>query len=145
MSTIRKCTLKDVPQIAVLSRLWSDEAVTFAYPAASEDKIAQRLGDYFWIAEKDGLVIGYTHGAVQTSHYPVFPLNAPLLEIYEVYVHPDYRADGIGHQLVDSIIGEAESNGVMHALVGSSNLDWSRIVGFYERLGFKMWYVQMYR
>ncbi|TNJ62048.1 hypothetical protein FE784_32515 [Paenibacillus hemerocallicola] len=47
--------------------------------------------------------------------------------------------------MVDRIIAEAESNGVTHALVGSSNLEWQRIVGFYKRHGFKMWYVQMYR
>lgn len=145
MVTIRKCTLGDVPQIAQLSQLWAEEAVTFAYPASNTEKIAQRLGDYFWIAEKHGRVIGYTHGVIQTSQYPVFPMSALFLEIYEVYVHPDYRADGVGHQLVDSIIAEAELNGVVHALVGSSNLDWKRIVGFYERHDFKMWYVQMYR
>lgn len=145
MVTIRKCTRFDVPQVAALSQQWSDEAVTFAYPASQEDKIAQRIGDYFWVAEENGLVIGYTHGAVQTSQYPVFPLDAPFVEIYEVYVHPDFRGDGVGHQLVDHIIGEAESNGVSHALVGSSNVDWRSIVGFYERHGFKMWYVQMYR
>lgn len=145
MVVIRKCTIEDVPLVAELSKLWAEESVTFAYPASNSEKIAKRLGDYFWIAEKHGRVIGYTHGAIQTSQYPVFPLNAQFLEIYEVYVHPDYRADGVGHQLVDRIIAEAESKGVEHVLVGSLNLDWQRIVGFYERHGFKMWYVQMYR
>ncbi|WP_274365883.1 GNAT family N-acetyltransferase [Paenibacillus thermotolerans] len=145
MVTIRKCTLEDVSQIAELSKLWAEEAVTFAYPASNIEKISKRLGDYFWIAEKQGRVIGYTHGAIQSSQYPIFPLNALFLEINEVYVHPDFRDDGVGHKLVDRIIIEAESNGVAHALVGSSNLDWQRIVGFYERHGFKMWYVQMYR
>ncbi|MEK4009344.1 GNAT family N-acetyltransferase [Paenibacillus sp. FSL H3-0333] len=145
MVTIRKCTMEDVPQVAELSEMWAKEAVTFAYPASNTDKIAQRIGDYFWIAEKHGRVIGYTHGAIQTSQYSVFPINALFLEIYEVYVHPEYRADGAGHHLVDKIISEAELHGVAHALVGSSNLDWKRSVGFYERHGFKMWYVQMYR
>lgn len=145
MVTLRKCTMNDVPQIVELSRLWADEAVTFAYPASNVEKISKRLGDYFWVAEQKGRIIGYTHGVIQTSQYPIFPLNSQFLEIYEVYVHPDYRADGVGHQLVDRIIAEAESNGVTHAIVGSSNLDWQRIVGFYERHGFKIWYVQMYR
>jgi hypothetical protein len=47
METIRKCTLDDVTQIAELSRLWADEAVTFAYPASNAEKISKRLGDYF--------------------------------------------------------------------------------------------------
>lgn len=145
METIRKCTLDDVPQIAELSRLWADEAVTFAYPASNAEKISKRLGDYFWVAERKGRIVGYTHGVIQTSQYPIFPLNSRFLEIYEVYVHPDYRGDRIGSQLVDRMIAEAESNGITHALVGSSNLDWQRTAGFYERHGFKMWYVQMYR
>jgi len=143
--TLRRCTYEDVPKIVELSRQWSEEKVTFAYPAATEEKIINRLGDYFWVAEIDGLVIGYTHGVIQTLQYPVFPLHSEFLEIYEVYVHPDYREAGVGHKLVDSIFAEAESNGIVHALVGSSNLDWQRTVGFYERHGFKMWYVQMYR
>ncbi|WP_212983855.1 GNAT family N-acetyltransferase [Paenibacillus cineris] len=145
MVMIRKCTMYDVPQIAELSRLWAEEAVTFAYPASNVEKISNQLGDYFWVAEQKNRIIGYTHGVIQTSQYPIFPLNSQFLEIHEVYVHPDYRADGIGHQLVDRITDEAEAKGVTHALVGSSNLDWQRIVGFYERHGFKMWYVQMYR
>ncbi|WP_445324070.1 GNAT family N-acetyltransferase [Paenibacillus sp. FSL M7-1455] len=94
---------------------------------------------------RKGRIVGYTHGVIQTSQYPIFPLNSRFLEIYEVYVHPDYRGDRIGSQLVDRMIAEAESNGITHAFVGSSNLDWQRTVGFYERHGFKMWYVQMYR
>lgn len=99
----------------------------------------------FWVAEAHGAVIGYTYGAVQISQYTVFPLHAPFLEIYEVYVHPEYREQGVGHRLVDRIIAEAESNGVTHALVGSANFDWQRMIGFCEKHGFKMWYVQMYR
>lgn len=145
MVTIRKCTVEDVPHIAELSQLWADEGVTFAYPASNNERLTQRLGDYFWIAEKHGKVIGYTNGAVQKSQNPVFGMNSLYLEIYEVYVHPDYRADGVGHQLVNTMLDEAKLNGVVRALVGSSNLDWKRIVEFYEQHDFKMWFVQMYR
>ena len=163
MTIFRKCTDRDLPQIARLSRGWSEEGVTFAYPAASVEHLAKHLGDYFWVAVDEGnsgesaaecgeatdgecgsKVIGYTYGAIKTSPYPVFP-GEQYLEIYEVFVHPDWRSGGVGQGLVERIVAEVESHGVRHALVGSSNLDWQRTVQFYEKLGFKMWYVQMYR
>ena len=171
MTFFRKCTESDLPQIARLSREWAEEGVTFAYPAAGEEKLAKYLGDYFWVAmseesgggngeesgkesekgpgkgsgNESGKVIGYTYGAVKTSQYVVFPPGEQYLEIYEVYVHPEYRSGGAGSGLVERIVAEAESHGIRHALVASSNLDWRRTAEFYGRLGFKMWYVQMYR
>jgi GNAT superfamily N-acetyltransferase len=144
---IRKASVQDVPRIAALSRRWAEEEVTFAYPAASEEQIARRLGDYCWVAERGGggELAGYTIGAVRTSQYPVFPMDAPFLEIQEAYVHPDERGAGIGQRLIDSLLEEARSRGITHSMVGSSNLDWRRIAGFYEKKGFKMWYVQMYQ
>ena len=150
---IRKAVAHDVPRIAALSRLWAEEQVTFAYPAANEERIAERLGDYCWVAERGdggngvngGEVVGYAIGAVLTSQYPIFPMNVPFLEFQEVYVHPDERGAGIGQRLVDTLLEEARSRGITHSMVGSSNLDWRSIAGFYKKHGFKMWYVQMYQ
>ena len=145
MVTIRRAEAQEAPIVAALSRLWSEEEVTFAYPASCEEQIVPLLGDFFWVAEREGTVVGYTFGSVRTSQYPVFPLNAPFLEIYEVYVHPEERGAGIGRRLIERIVEEAKTQGVRHALVGSSNMDGRGIAQFYERHGFKMWYVQMYR
>ncbi len=134
-----------MPRIAALSRRWAEEEVTFAYPASNEDQIEKRLGDYGWVAERNGEVAGYIIGAVRTSHYPVFPMEVSFLEIQELYVHPNERGSGIGQRLVEKLLEEARSKGVTHSMVGSSNLDWRSIANFYEKQGFKMWYVQMYQ
>ena len=104
-----------------------------------------RLGDYCWVAEHDDEVAGYIIGAVRTSQYPIFPMDTHYLEIQELYVHPNERSSGIGQRLVEKLLEEARSKGVTHSMVGSSNLDWRSIADFYEKQGFKMWYVQMYQ
>jgi ribosomal protein S18 acetylase RimI-like enzyme len=67
------------------------------------------------------------------------------VEIDEIYVHPHYRTDGIGHKLVDQLLDEASARGITRSMVYSASKEWETIVGFYEKHGFKMWFVEMYR
>jgi GNAT superfamily N-acetyltransferase len=62
-----------------------------------------------------------------------------------VYVHPDQRNTGIGHKLIEYILGEAESKGISKSVVYSATKQWQKKIGFYEKHGFKIWFVQMYR
>lgn len=75
----------------------------------------------------------------------VIPAGERYLEVDEVYVHPDHRSSGIGRRMLEALLQDAEGQGVSRALVYSATKDWSRMVDFYGRLGFKMWSVQLFR
>ncbi|WP_369125268.1 GNAT family N-acetyltransferase [Alicyclobacillus fastidiosus] len=104
-----------------------------------------KLDGYFFVADKDGQIVGYIFATTHVSEGTAVPQGKKFLEIDEVYVHPDYRTDGIGHKLVDHLLAEARSHGITRSVVYSASKQWDKIVGFYEKHGFKMWFVQMYK
>ena len=73
------------------------------------------------------------------------PLGERYFRLDELYVHPDHRERGVGGLLVDRLLAEAQAEGVDRARVYSAAQDWQRIIAFYQRHGFKMWYVELYR
>lgn len=75
----------------------------------------------------------------------VIPQGKRYIEIDEVYVHPEYRSAGVGHQLVDRLLTEAESEGIRRSVVYSASKQLEKIVGFYRKHGFQMWFVKMFR
>jgi GNAT superfamily N-acetyltransferase len=85
----------------------------------------------------DDEVVGYVFGEVRKGKAgPAIPLEEPYLEIFEVYVHPDYRSQGLGKKLIFEMVKKAESNQVHR---------WRETAAFYEALGFNMWYIQMFK
>ncbi|MGO4346973.1 GNAT family N-acetyltransferase [Paenibacillus sp. MCAF9] len=109
-------------------------------------KIRTRLNEYFLIAEIDHKIIGYCFGDVREGNaQPVIKHDEKYLEIFEVYVDPDFRSLGIGRKLVEHLIFKSNSNKVSRILVGSSNRKWEETIRFYKDQGFQMWYFQMYK
>lgn len=146
MYELRLCKLDDLSFILRLSRAWAEERITKGYENVNwtEDKLASKLGNYFWVAELDGVIAGYALGAIKSSgESSVKNLGERYLEIYEVYIDQDHRSSGRGSALVRSLIEKAESEGVTRVTVGSSNTNWRETAAFYEKLGFGMWYFQM--
>ncbi|WNQ13370.1 GNAT family N-acetyltransferase [Paenibacillus aurantius] len=122
------------------------ESITYGLGVNTEGLLRKYIGDYFWVAEMDLKVVGYIMGTVHESDgLAVVEKGELYLEVDEVYVHPDFRSVNIGHALVDKLLQTAESNGITRSIVYSASKQWQKIVGFYEKHGFKMWFVQMYR
>lgn len=91
-------------------------------------------------------VVGYITGSVHESDgLAIIEKGERYLEVDEVYVYPEYRNENIGHLMVDKLIQTAELNGITRSIVYSASKQWQKIIGFYEKHGFKMWFVQMYR
>ena len=148
MYHIRPCKLEDLQQVLNLSKQWAREDVTVGYDNVKHtlEGLAKYVDGCFVVAEHEGTVIGYTFGKVKKGNAgPVIPLDEPYLEIFEVYIHPDHRQQGLGKKLVDELMATAEKQQVTRVLVGSSNRRWQDTANFYEALGFKMWYIQMYK
>lgn len=146
MVTVRKANETDVLKVVKLSELWVSECITYGLGPNSEELLRNNIGDYFWVAEINSEVVGYITGSVHESDgLAVIEKGERYLEVDEVYVHPEYRSENIGYLMVDKLLQTAEGNGITRSIVYSASKQWQKIVGFYEKHGFKMWFVQMYR
>jgi len=145
---IRECIETDLAQVVSLSEQWAKEHITLGYENVSWSvgKLRHRLNGYFFVAEADQKIIGYTFGEIRIGQaQPVIAQDERYIEIFEVYVESSYRSQGVGQQLVEYLQSRGEADGVTRMLVGSSNRNWSDTIRFYEKQGFNMWYVQMYK
>lgn len=146
MHLVRRATEEDLSKVVRLSELWASENITHGLTPNSLNDLKPELGDYFFVANNDSETIGYIYGTVHINEgTAVISQGEKYLEIDEVYVHPDYRDDGIGHELVEQLLDEAERQGIKRSVVYSATKQWQKIVGFYEKHGFQMWFVQMYK
>lgn len=146
MVTVRIATESDLLKVAQLSELWVTECITYGLRANKVEQLIQNIGEYFWVAEVDAEVVGYIFGSIQESEgLAVIESGVRYLEIDEVYVHPQYRSENIGHLMVDQLLQTAEGNGITRSIVYSASKQWQKVIGFYEKHGFHMWFVQMYR
>jgi ribosomal protein S18 acetylase RimI-like enzyme len=149
--TIRAAQPDDLHQVVVLTRRWAEEetSTTGHYPVNAAQQLAQRIGSYFWVAERGEAVIGFVLGssAGQGSSewdYQVVAKGESYLEIDQLYVHPQHRSRGVGSRLVERLREEARSRGINQCVVAPSNREWERTIGFYEKLGFRCWYFRMF-
>ena len=117
--TIRRARTQDVRAIAGLvnvnveSRRLLGKATVTLYEDVQD----------FWVAERasDGVVVGC--GALHV-------MWEDLAEIRTVAVHPDCQGQGIGHRLVDKLLGSAREVGVRRVFV------LTFATGFFGRHGF---------
>jgi len=146
MVTVRKAKENDFIKVIELSELWVSECITYGLGANTVELMRNYIGDYFWVAEVDSEIIGYITGTIHESEgLAVIEKGERYLEVDEVYVHPEYRSENIGHLMVEKLLQTAEDNGITRSIVYSASKQWQKIIGFYEKHGFKMWFVQMYR
>lgn len=112
----------------------------------SEAQLGARLGPYFLVAEVDGQVVGFVSGSTHESDgAAVVPEGVVYLEVADLYVAAPSRRGGIGGRLLDELLAVARREGVRKVLVYSATKDVRRVLTFYERQGFRPWYVQMFR
>ncbi|MCK6073896.1 GNAT family N-acetyltransferase [Paenibacillus silvae] len=139
---------KDLAQVIELTICWTEEDITLGYEnvAWTPEKLEKKLNDYFYVVELQDVIVGYAFGDIRRGNAePVIPQADVYLELHEVYIHPEHRRKGIGRELVQCLLNQAQQHQVERALVGSSNRSWKDTAAFYEELGFQMWYIQMYR
>jgi GNAT superfamily N-acetyltransferase len=143
---MKPCRPEDIPAIIRLEARWLTEDSTIGMAPVSADDVRAWLGPFCWLAERDGEVVGFAYATIESSEgLAVIPAGARYLRLEELYVLPDYRNQGIGGRLVDRLLAEASAQGITRGRVYSSSKDWRRIEGFYQRHGFQMWYVELYR
>lgn len=143
----RPASLDDMQPVIDLSRQWSEEGCTDGYVACSAEHLQTWLeGGCFLVGEFQGKVVAYAAGVVNLGKGYIFaPDGEQYLNIDEVFVHADHRNRGLGTRLVKALLDKAESPGIVRSMVGSNNVDWLSTFQFYERHGYRMHSIQMYK
>jgi ribosomal protein S18 acetylase RimI-like enzyme len=118
--------------------------------ADSWERRQERYGDWLrdgsghlFLAEHDGRVVGYLMLTISDPPES-WDVGTRAGEIETMSVLPDARSRGVGEKLMDAALAEAERQGVRAIGVGvvHSNVEGIR---FYERAGFKPFYVELLR
>ncbi len=118
MLTIRKATLKDVPDVHRLINHYAAERVMLARTLTD---LYENVWE-FTVAEEDGKLLGC--GALKLY-------NQEVAEIRSLCVEPTVRSSGVGREITGRLLEEAEEFGLktVFALTLSP--------GFFEKVGFR--------
>ena len=98
------------------------------------------------VGEIRGEVVAYAAGVVKLGKGYIFaPEGEQYLNVDEVFVHAGHRDKGLGTRLVQVLLNKAEANGVVRSMVGLNNVDWLATFQFYERHGYRMHSILMFK
>ena len=127
---IRKAGPEDIPAIHDLVRELAVYEKAGHEFVATREEYRQDMADGIFqalVAEKDGLVVGMTLYYMAYSTW-----KGKMLFLEDFVVKPDARREGIGQQLFDALLLEAEALGCK--LVKWQVLDWNKpAIAFYEK------------
>ena len=144
---VRPAGKSDAQAVLHLSRLWAEEGCIDGYVTCTAEHLQSWLdGGYFLVGEIQGEVVAYAAGVVKLGRGYIFePEGEQYLNVDEVFVHADHRDQGLGTRLVQALLDRAEAEGVVRSMVGSNNVDWLATFQFYERHGYRMHSILMYK
>ena len=138
--TIRKATVKDAEGIVeVLKKADKTVYKTPTPYAASSDRIALSIkmchadkSHTIYVAEDEiGRIVGY----VSAHWLPYLFLDGPEGYLSELFIREDYRGDGIGARLLDTVKEEAKKRGCSRLLLLNSRSRESYKRSFYKKHG----------
>ena len=100
---IRKCEYKDLEEVLKLQESWENENITYGFVSADKIYLQNKLGEYFYIAEIDGKVVGFIYGTVHESkNMSIFHEGEQYIEVDDIYVSQGTRDLNIGSELIDN-------------------------------------------
>jgi PhnO protein len=130
---IRGATLTDAPVVCDFLCVLEEMALdTTAFQAVYERNLANPF-IYYLVAELPGEVIGFVSCHVQFLLHHCGKVG----EIQELFVHPDYRQRGIGHDLVATVQFLASQENCINLEV-TTNQKRQDTIRFYERESFRL-------
>lgn len=145
---IRNASSADLASVVRLSEVWVSEGITHGQSGPGGAWFAERLDRYFFVADVDGEVVGYSQGEVQVSDESVtavLPLGTRFVEITNLYVAATHRRLGLGGRLLEAVLDAARGDGVDRSLLFTGAKDVLSIARFYNRHGYDGWGIQMVR
>jgi GNAT superfamily N-acetyltransferase len=133
---VHHAELPAVPSIRPLADSWERRRRRYS------DWLADGTGRLF-IAESDGRAVGYMMLTISDAPES-WAVGTRAAEVETMSVLPGERSGGVGAAMMDAALAVADAEGVRAIGVGvvHSNVDGIR---FYERAGFKPFYVELLR
>ncbi|PYP78875.1 MAG: GNAT family N-acetyltransferase [Gemmatimonadetes bacterium] len=129
--TIRPAASADVPAIgrlgALLVRVHHDfDPQRFLAPTPqTEHGYGSYLGSQLRtpsviiiVAERDGVVLGYTYAGVEGYDY--MELRGPAGVLYDIVVDPAHRGHGVGRALLDATLESLEARGAPRVVLSTA-------------------------
>ena len=143
---IRLAKKGDINCVQKLQIQWCNEDITYGFLPASKEYLSSKLGEYFFVADKDDEVIGFVYGTIhEANDMTVFTHGEKYLEIDDIYIGTTHRNSGVGSTLLNTILEAAKGNGIGKSYVYSATKDSERIINFYKEHGYKSWCIQMFK
>jgi len=145
---IRPGTDEDLHATADITAAVAAEDIATGLAADSAEQLRARCGPLFFVCEAAGRIIGFANATVGESapgERAIWPSGARFIDLTDLHVIAAERGRGIGGALLETVLEAAKGMGIERALVYSAVKDHRRITAFYERYGFRMWFVEMYR
>lgn len=137
---IRKVKPEDLDAITRVEAVCFPEA-----EAAPRESFRQRIStfpDSFFVAEKDGEIIGFINGCATDSRVIFDEMFADASHhredgiyqsIFGLDVIPEYQHQGLASRLMEHLIEDAREKGRKGLTLTCKD----RLIGFYERFGYK--------
>jgi [ribosomal protein S18]-alanine N-acetyltransferase len=97
----RRMKVEDLPAAAALEQAAGDGRWSAAQLAAELEK---KIARYFVALSPDHKVVGYAGGWI----------IAPELQMANIVIHPEFRCQGIGRRLLETLITQAKKEGCDH-------------------------------
>lgn len=122
-----------VNQLIELSYVWEKEDITWGLRHNTKED----LQELCFIAVENNKIVGYTFGKLSENdtHKSFAKLGDKFFDIYELYVLPEYRNQGIGRKLFELIENEVKDQADFIVL-STATKDYEKILHFYlEEMG----------
>ena len=148
LAKIRKASVDDAKYIAVLGRVTFGEAfgryfrdpqdlLDYYERTFAVEKIRcgiKKPNNIFWIAEMNGLAVGY--GKLKLNSSSSFSKTHKEAQLQKIYVLKDYLSMGIGAKIYSEMLKAAKLHDMENIWLSVLQENY-RAVSFYERLGFE--------
>ena len=140
MINVRKADCKDLRQISYIHvDTWRDAyrgiidsyilgKLSYGRSQDNWKNCMAKLSDYFYVAEKDDIVVGFITGGNLRDEELLYDA-----EVYAMYILPEYQKQGIGKMMLDQIVIDFHHEGWKQFLIWCLEKNPAR--AFYESLG----------
>ncbi len=143
---MREALARDLEEIHEMQKESAQENGTWGYREDDMAVLKANLGHYFLVAEKDRCIVGFIYGWIEAAKdIAIMRDGERYLHVEELHVKEPFRRQGIGSRLMEALLAAARKDGIAHARVYSARKDLSGVIRFYEKHGFKTWYMEMFR
>ena len=94
------------------------------------------------VAERDGVVLGYTYAGVEGIDY--MSLRGPAGVVYDIIIDPAYRRQGVGRMLLDATLEELKGRGAPRVVLSTAEKNYAG-QRLFDRAGFRRTMIEMTR